>query len=63
MDEPTRCTVCHSPRTARDIRGLAWSSHHENGTVSWVCGPCTRANVFEIETGQALAPVPFQKTA
>ncbi|MCF7549212.1 hypothetical protein [Pseudonocardia sp. WMMC193] len=65
MDEnpPSRCAVCHGPRTARDVRGLAWSSHHTVAGISWVCGPCTRASLFEIETGLPLAPAPLQKSA
>jgi len=50
----TFCTLCSCPRTARDARGLAWSSHHRDGVVDWVCGPCTRASLFEIETAQPL---------
>ncbi|WP_181780902.1 hypothetical protein [Pseudonocardia pini] len=57
------CTVCSGPRTKRDEQGLAWSSHHVGGSVSWVCGPCTRAHIFEIETGQPLTPLDLRQTA
>lgn len=55
-DAAHRCRVCGRPRTVLDIRGLDWTSEHApDGTVSWVCAPCTRANLFEIETGLPLS--------
>jgi hypothetical protein len=57
------CLLCCSPRTAGDVRGLAWSSHHENGVISWVCAPCTRLSLFEIETGQPLVSTSLPQTA
>ncbi|GAA4555955.1 hypothetical protein [Pseudonocardia xishanensis] len=60
---PVFCTLCAAPRTAHDARGLAWSSHHDGGVISWACGPCTRAALFEIETGLPLVASPLQQTA
>jgi Zn-finger protein len=57
------CTLCACPRTPGDVRGLAWSSHHVDGVISWVCGPCTRAHLFEIETGQAIRPASLARSA
>ncbi|MCE0767943.1 hypothetical protein LWC35_34350 [Pseudonocardia kujensis] len=57
------CTLCAGPRTANDVRGLAWSSHHVDGVTSWVCGPCTRAHLFEIETGQPVRPAALPRSA
>ncbi|GAA1833419.1 hypothetical protein GCM10009836_09450 [Pseudonocardia ailaonensis] len=53
---PSHCTLCSTPRTTGDARGLAWSSHHTDGVVSWVCGPCTRLYVFEFETNLPVLP-------
>jgi hypothetical protein len=59
----SHCALCSAPRTARDVRGLEWSSHHANGVVSWVCGPCTREHLFEIETGLPLVSTELSKSA
>ena len=53
---PTLCALCSCRWTGGDARSLTWSSHHSDGVVRWVCGPCTRAQLFEIETGLPLAP-------
>ena len=45
------CPLCNRPRTAADIAGLEWSSEHAaDGTVTWICGPCTRSELQLIET-------------
>ncbi|MBL8927143.1 MAG: hypothetical protein JNM77_13025 [Pseudonocardia sp.] len=49
VDPP--CPGCGRRRTA-DARGLAWSSEHApDGTVTFVCPACTRADIFRIEAG------------
>ncbi|MCW0212854.1 MAG: hypothetical protein OJJ54_05815 [Pseudonocardia sp.] len=62
--KPAYCPSCARIRTVADARGLEWSSHHSpGGTVSWLCGPCTRDSVFEIETGQALIRAAYSVSA
>ena len=40
------CPGCGRRRTADDARGLAWSSEHApDGTVTYVCPACTRADI------------------
>lgn len=53
MDPVTRmsCPLCGRPHTPADARGLAWSSRHTPGGVTWTCGPCTRTYLLEIESG------------
>ncbi|BBG01902.1 MULTISPECIES: hypothetical protein [Pseudonocardia] len=51
MDTILGCPLCTRPRTAADIHGLAWSSHHGPGGVVFVCGPCTRAHLVDLECG------------
>jgi len=50
VDPP--CPGCGRRRTTDDTRGLAWSSEHApDGTVTFVCPACTRADIFRIEAG------------
>ncbi|MEU6699361.1 hypothetical protein [Pseudonocardia sp. NPDC046786] len=63
MDTILGCPLCTRPRTAADIHGLEWSSHHGPGGVVFVCGPCTRARLVDLECGlldpaRASAPAP-----
>ncbi|TCK22717.1 hypothetical protein [Pseudonocardia endophytica] len=53
MDLVTRtsCPHCGRPRTADDARGLDWSSTHTPDGVGFLCGPCTRDRLTEIECG------------
>lgn len=51
MDTILPCPLCSRPRTRADVIGLTWSGHRgPRGTV-WVCGPCTRVHLTEIECG------------
>jgi hypothetical protein len=50
------CPLCARPRTAVDTAGLGWSSQHEpDGTVTWICPTCTRAQLWRIEALLAVA--------
>ena len=52
VDPP--CPGCGRRCTADDARGLAWSSEHApDGTVTFVCPACTRADISRIEAGLA----------
>jgi hypothetical protein len=45
------CPLCARPRSADDARGVAWSSRHGfDGTVTWICGRCTRAELWRVES-------------
>jgi hypothetical protein len=49
------CMICELGRTVADVRGVAWTSEHgPDGTVRWICPPCTRDQLFQIETGLPL---------
>jgi hypothetical protein len=51
------CPGCGRPRTEADVYNVAWSSQHTpDGTVSFVCPDCTRAEIAQIETGLASSP-------
>jgi len=51
------CPLCARPRTTDDVRGLAWSSQHEpDGTVTWICDRCTRAELWRIEFAMPVTP-------
>jgi hypothetical protein len=51
------CPGCGRPRTEADVCSVAWSSQHAaDGTISFVCPECTRAEVAQIETGLASSP-------
>lgn len=48
--ENRTCPLCARPRTTADIAGLEWSSQHEpDGSVTWICPTCTRAQLWRIE--------------
>jgi endogenous inhibitor of DNA gyrase (YacG/DUF329 family) len=51
MDLHTRpCPLCARSRTAADAAGVAWSSQHEpDGSTTWICPTCTRAQLWRIE--------------
>jgi hypothetical protein len=52
----TNCPLCALPRTTADAAGLAWSSQHElDGTITWICPTCTRAQLWRIEALLAVA--------
>lgn len=65
------CPLCALARTAADEAGLDWSSQHEpDGTVTWICPTCTRAQLWRIEALLAVAspaapasPVPQRRAA
>jgi hypothetical protein len=48
------CPLCDRRRSAADVAGLEWSSEHgPGGVVTWTCGPCTRSELWRIETNLA----------
>lgn len=50
------CPLCALPRSATDVDGLKWSSQHEpDGTITWICPTCTRAQLWRIESLLAVA--------
>ncbi|MEJ3654821.1 hypothetical protein WEH80_17785 [Actinomycetes bacterium KLBMP 9759] len=50
------CPLCALVRTPADVAGLAWSSQHEpDGTLTWICPTCTRAQLWRIEAQLAIA--------
>ncbi len=54
--ETTHCPLCALARTTDDVAGLAWSSQHEaDGTTTWICPTCTRAQLWLIEAGLPIA--------
>ena len=57
MENPDLCCpLCALVRMTADAQGLAWSSQHElDGSVTWICGTCTRAQLWRIEAGLAVA--------
>jgi hypothetical protein len=43
-------------RTPEDVAGLAWSSQHEpDGSITYICPTCTRAQLWRIEALLAVA--------
>lgn len=53
----TACPLCALERTPADAAGLAWSSQHEpDGSITWVCPTCTRAQLWRIEALLPVAP-------
>ena len=65
------CPLCSLPRTPADVAGLAWSNQHEpDGSLTWICLTCTRAQLWRIEALLAVAspiapvaPVPVRQAA
>jgi hypothetical protein len=65
------CPLCSRPRTPADAAGLAWSSQHEaDGSITFICPTCTRAQLWRIEAMLAvasptapLAPIPLRPAA
>ena len=56
METPDTCPLCALARTADDTTGLTWSSQHEtDGSVTWICPTCTRAQLWLIEAGLTFA--------
>jgi glutaredoxin len=54
--ETHTCPLCALARSTDDATGLAWSSQHESdGTITWICPTCTRAQLWLIEAGLAIA--------
>ena len=52
----TACPLCALPRTPADAAGLAWSSQHEpDGSITYICPTCTRAQLWRIEALLAVA--------
>jgi hypothetical protein len=50
------CPLCARPRTDDDVRGLEWSSQHDDdGSRTWICPTCTRAQLWRIEAMLAVA--------
>jgi hypothetical protein len=65
------CPLCSRARSATDAAALDWSSQHEpDGSTTWICPTCTRAQLWRIEallrvaspTAPA-APVPLRPAA
>ncbi|HLU60579.1 MAG TPA: hypothetical protein VKZ81_34390 [Pseudonocardia sp.] len=49
------CPLCARHRTPGDA--LTWSSRHEpDGTITWICPTCTRAQLWRIEALLPLVP-------
>ncbi|MCU1663523.1 MAG: hypothetical protein JWR58_3588 [Pseudonocardia sp.] len=69
--ETRTCPLCSLPRTPADAAGLTWSSQHEpDGSTTWICPTCTRAQLWRIEAMLAVAsptapvaPAPLRRAA
>ncbi|MFC4950831.1 hypothetical protein [Pseudonocardia sp. GCM10023141] len=65
------CPLCALPHTPTDAAGLHWSSQHESdGTITWICPTCTRAQLWLIEAQMVVAsatapaaPAPLRSAA
>jgi hypothetical protein len=65
------CPLCGRPRTPAEAAGLTWSSQHEaDGSITFICPTCTRAQLWRIEAMLAvasptapLAPLPLRPAA
>ena len=56
MDTSRPCPLGARARSTADAAGLAWSSQHEaDGTVTFLCPTCTRAQLWRIEALLAVA--------
>lgn len=54
--DSTACPLCALERTPADVAGLTWSSQHEpDGSITWICPTCTRAQLWRIEALLAVA--------
>lgn len=50
METTSTCPLCSLPRTPAAAAGLTWSSQHErDGSITWICPTCTRAQLWLIE--------------
>ena len=71
MENTSTCPLCALARTPADAAGLAWSSQHEpDGSITWICPTCTRAQLWRIEALLAVAsptapvaPIPVRQAA
>jgi hypothetical protein len=69
--QTTSCPLCARPRTPADVAGLEWSSQHEpDGSTTWICPTCTRAQLWRIEALLSVAtptapaaPLPLRPAA
>jgi hypothetical protein len=69
--ETRACPLCALTRTPEDVAGLAWSSQHEpDGSITYICPTCTRAQLWRIEALLAVAsptapapPTPVRRAA
>jgi hypothetical protein len=53
---PSTCPLCAVARTPEDAAGFAWSSQHElDGSITYICPICTRAQLWRIEALLAVA--------
>jgi hypothetical protein len=67
----TACPLCALERTPADAAGLSWSSQHEpDGSITWICPTCTRAQLWRIEALLVVAsptapaaPIPMRRAA
>lgn len=65
------CPLCSRGRSAADAAALDWSSQHEaDGSVTFLCHTCTRAQLWRIEAMLRVAsptapaaPVPLRPAA
>lgn len=56
MDSTRPCPLCSRARTAADATAVTWSSQHEpDGSTTWICPTCTRAQLWRIEALLAVA--------
>ncbi len=56
METTHTCPLCSLAGSADDMAGLTWSSQHEaDGTITWICPTCTRAQLWLIEAGLTIA--------
>lgn len=54
--ETHTCPLCALERSPSDTSGLAWSSQHErDGSITWICPTCTRAQLWLIEAALDIA--------
>ena len=71
MENRATCPLCALVRTPEDVAGLAWSSQHEvDGSITYICPTCTRAQLWRIEAMLSVAsptapaaPTPLRRAA